>query len=337
VATMDIACFTDIEGYTAKTEAGHRFTRPVLAEFLRVGKALIEACGGNCKKNLGDAHMAIFHGIEDAFRFATQFQQYYHEQPCLERDPLRVRVSLYLGVVDETQFDAFGSGVNRGARLGGITGPGKVLLNDELRQAICRVWGEETTSEYTEYLGEFVFAGVSDPQTVHEFRWGAFAKKNPDSSLAERVFYHLECADVEPTNLSVRDLAQPGLVIWPAVPRRIATSIHRAQVEIVRLLALLGWRTRLLVADCGAGIYADRKHADNFIDAVQRHASYRGLRALEPVYLSEFFSPRSPDQEPVLKLFQRITAKLKVQDLIDMNQKSYAIDIETDVLLSRHP
>jgi len=329
MAEMQITCFTDIEGFTTQTEEkGHAFVLPLVDEFLRVGEVLISTNGGELIKPLGDSHMATFEQLECALRFATEFQQYYLDQPCLRREVLPVRVSLHLGVVERKNGDVFGSGVNQAARLEEVTPGGRVFLNLKLRDAIVKVWGPDACTAYFESVGKYKFKGVPKKQEVWEFRWSAFGKDKPDHALAARVYHCLESAQMDPTNLSYGDLAQPGLAIWPAVPRQVATSIHRAQIEILRLLAFLGWRITLLVADCGSGFKVARKHAESFAEAVLGHAGYRGLEQLEFTYLSDFFQPDHRNHADIVESLREMTDGVKVEDLFAMHEKEYTETIK---------
>jgi hypothetical protein len=65
--------------------------------------------------------------------------------------------------------------------------------------------------------------------------------------MVNLIFDHLQQATVEISNLDMRELAHPGIIIWPVVPRDLATAIHRGQAEVIRFLVLLGWTVKLLM------------------------------------------------------------------------------------------
>lgn len=325
-------CFTDIKDSTKLTDSlGHENMMPILKEHLRVGKALIEQNGGKYIKNIGDAHMATFTNPESACHFATEFQQYHEKHHCIEMQPLHVKVSLFLGPVESTDNDAFGSGVNQAARVEHLTEPSQVLVNKDLKQALAKAWGDVKTNNYLKSIGSKPLKGIPEGQELFEFNWQMFVKEVKTVGLARHAFNCLEKAGTIPTNISHEDLREPWLIIWPVVPREIVTAIHRGQIEIARLLALLGWRIHLLVADCGAIVNPTPEQAKKFAKDILEYAKYRGLHNINHDLLSDFFDSSNPKQKDVLKYFKEISSGLKVQELININQKNYEEEVKAEI------
>jgi hypothetical protein len=323
---MLITCFTDIKDSTPLTEElGHERMMPILREHLNIGKCLIKENGGSYIKNIGDAHMGTFKSLEGAVRFATEFQQYVRTQPCLERQPLFVRVALYLGPVEPKDEDVFGSGVNRAARLEGLTQPGTVTINGNLHENIISAWGKGKTDKYFESTGIHELRGIKGQEELFVFKWELYAKEHAHESLASRVYKCLEDANTVPTNLNENDLNPPGVIIWPVVPRELATAIHRGQIEIMRLLALLGWRIHFLIADCGAD-GDDEGTLKTFTSAILSHAKYRNLCKIEVSSLSSYFDREYDGQAEVIEQFRLITTKLTIKNLTDINLKDYSVE-----------
>jgi class 3 adenylate cyclase len=323
---MLTTCFTDIKGSTPLTEnLGHERIMPILEEHIRIGKCLMKENKGTYVKNVGDAHMGTFASFEEAIRFATEFQQYLQKQPCLERQDLLVRVALYLGAVEPKNEDVFGSGVNKASRVEGLTEPGHVTVNADLYKNMISAWGKDKTDKYFVSVGEHELKGIDRKEELFAFRWQSYATDHAYASLASRVHRCLEDASTVPTNLNEYDLTPPGVIIWPVVPRELATAIHRGQIEIIRLLALLGWRVHLLIADCGTdGEGMDR--IKTFVSAILAHLKFRNVCNAKVDRLSEYFDAKYPGQTEVIEQFRSITTKLTVKNLTDINSKDYAED-----------
>lgn len=329
---ITVTGFTDIEGFSSLVEKiGHQNSQPIVDEFLRVGKALIGLNGGQFIKEIGDSHMFTFDNLEEALQFSTQFQQYYQDQPCLQRHLIRVRIALCLGAVELVNEDVFGLGAISASRMEAVTEAGIVCANCDLVEKIRTAWGSKRIEECFERIGEVTFKGMSCPEELYAFRWGTYGKSTPKGSLAIRVYDCLNSAGMEFINMNVQDLSPPGLLIWPVVPRRIATSIHRCQIEIIRLLAFLGWHIKLLMADIGASIQSLGEEVCEFADTIVKYSAYREIKNIEVEYLSTYFEPKYPHLRNILKSFEQLTSDLSVQDLIDINQKQYSQEVKDKI------
>lgn len=327
-----ITCFTDLKDSTAMTEEeGHEQFLPEIAEHLRVGQVLAERVGGQYIKPIGDAHMITFEYLEQAITFTVQLQEYYRDQPCISRPPLQVRIGLYLGTVVPIGDDVIGSGANRAARTQGEAAPGEVLLNKELVDQIARVWGEQGVEKYLSSTGEHKLKGIKDPQELFSFDWQQYGYEHPDIGQARLVHEHLRRASVEASMLEPEDLARPGTLIWPVVPRDLLTAIHRGQTEVVKLLALLGWNVNLLIADCGARNNYDRTYSSAFSEKVVQYVGGRGISRVNVLYLSDFFDPKYEGYRRVQAIFRDITADLTLKDLLDINNKEYSDDVKEEI------
>ncbi len=328
-----VTCFTDLKDSTALTEnEGHDRFLPEIKEHLRVGKILAEKAGGEYRKSIGDAHMVTFKYLEQAISFSLQLQEYYREQPCMGgRLPLQVRVGLYLGVVEPIDNDVIGSGANRAARTQGEATSGEILLNKDLVSQIERIWGSPEVAKYLLSTGEHHLKGINEPQELFLFNWRQYGYDHPDVGQAKLVHEHLRRASVEPSMLEPEDLARPGIIIWPVVPRDLLTAIHRGQTEVVRLLALLGWNINLLIADCGARNNYDRTYSSVFSEKLKRYVEGRGVSHIQVQYLSDFFDPTYEGYGRVQAIFRGITADLTLQDLLNINNKEYSDDVKEEI------
>jgi class 3 adenylate cyclase len=320
-----VTCFTDLKGSTSLTqELGHDIYIRYLRDHLSVAKALTKLSKGNYIKNIGDANMVTFTSVRRALCFALQLQEFYAEQPCLKRPPFELRISLFHGIVEPMDSDVFGSGVNQAARLQGETEVSHITVNKYLFDSIKTLQSSLKAGNYFTFIGERELKGIREPPTqeLFSFKWKEYSRENPHDSLVNLVFEHLQRADVEVSNLGMNDLANPGTIIWPVVPRDLATAIHRGQAEIIRLLALLGWSVKLLIADCKSQDY-DRSYSEAFCNSVQKYLEVRDVTISETVYMSNLYQPDSEGYRQVHLIFRKVSTDLSLEDLRAINYKTY--------------
>ena len=327
-----ITCFADLKGSTAMTEdLGQDGFRPFRQEYLKIGKTLADNTGGKYIKNIGDAHMVTFQDIEKAFRFAAQLQQFYQPQPNYLKAPLSSRIGLFLGVIEPDGDDVFGPGVNQAARVEGKSTPGAIWLNNELVEAVSKIWGESKTNHLFNIEGEFELKGIKEKQNLHSFNWQEYIKKNPKDSLSELVYRQFQDASVILSNLNLEDFANQAPIIWPVVPRDGVNAIHCGQLEIIRLLAMLGSRVHVLIADCGATNNQPREYSENFKNMIDRYASRRNLRDIAYTYMNDLFTPRCEGCDELHGIFQSVISQLTLENLLDINHKDYANDVQAAI------
>jgi hypothetical protein len=329
---IEITCFTDLKGSTAMTEEmGHADAIPIIQEHLRVGQALAALNKGTWVKNIGDAHMVRFDYVEDALAFAVQLQQLCSEQPALVKSPVPVRISLFLGAVEPIAEDVFGSGVNQAARLQGVTEPAQVTVNDDLYKTMQKAFGKKTTGQYCISIGTHELKGVPGQQHLYRFDWSKYVQASPVASLASYVYEHLKQANIEASNLSAADINRPGQVIWPVVPRDLATAIHRGQVELIRLLTLIGWQVTVLIADCGGETEYEDVYVDAFTRCIETHVTRRGIRLSKTLRMSKMYEPAYPEYNHIQMLFRRITSQMTVEVLMKINTKRYTNEVKSEI------
>jgi class 3 adenylate cyclase len=153
--------FTDIVGSTKfyeKVGDAKAFSE-VRAHFQEVFSE-VKNHDGAVVKTIGDAVMAAFPSLEEAFGAATAIQKRFHA----DRSDLsiRVRISLHRGIVIAVQLntgiDYFGSVVNSGAKIQSLAGAGEIAmaarLCDELKQKLG---------------SRYLFPEVEKPQSEQSF------------------------------------------------------------------------------------------------------------------------------------------------------------------------
>ena len=133
--------FTDVEGSTPLWERHPVAMRAALERHDAILRAAIEAHEGFVFSTAGDAFSAAFHTPGFAVRVGLDAQRALQAETWPADTPLRVRMGVHLGTVQERDGDYFGSAVNRAARLMGLAHGGQVLVSlavEELVRAARR-------------------------------------------------------------------------------------------------------------------------------------------------------------------------------------------------------
>src|SRR5215207_8382269 len=121
--------FTDIEGSTKLWEQNAAAMQSALARHDEILRDATEQHGGYVFKTVGDAFCCAFPKAPDALEAALDAQRLLLKERWAESGPLRVRMSLHMGVAEERDGDYFGPPVNRVARLLSAAHGGQVLLS----------------------------------------------------------------------------------------------------------------------------------------------------------------------------------------------------------------
>jgi predicted ATPase/class 3 adenylate cyclase len=121
--------FTDIEGSTRMWERSPQAMQAALAHHDELLRRAIEKHGGYVFKTVGDAFCCAFRTAPDALEAALEAQRLLLKERWAESDPVRVRMALHMGAVEEREGDYFGPPVNRVARLLSAAHGGQVLLS----------------------------------------------------------------------------------------------------------------------------------------------------------------------------------------------------------------
>lgn len=90
-------------------------------------------------------------------------------------------------------------------------------------------------------------------------------KKKLDGRLLKK---YLDDRDFTSTFLPDDLSTDSGYVIWPITLQPSVTYIHTAQIQLIKLLALAGWKLHVIIGDCGKHS-ATVKHPVNFKNAVE--------------------------------------------------------------------
>jgi adenylate cyclase len=125
----------DVVGYSRLMEADEEDTH---ARLMRLRSELLEPSiaehGGRVVKNTGDGFIAMFDGVHDAARCATELQRSAVARTAAETPERRIafRIGLNLCDVIVENDDIFGEGVNIAARLQAYAEPGDIVVTESV-------------------------------------------------------------------------------------------------------------------------------------------------------------------------------------------------------------
>ena len=128
--------FTDIEGSTQLWFQNAQTMGPAIARHEALLRAVIAASGGVVFKTVGDAIYAAFASALDAVRAAVDGQRAITAEPWDTTTPLRVRMALHSGVVEERNGDYFGLPLSRIARLLAAGHGGQIVLSQTTQELV---------------------------------------------------------------------------------------------------------------------------------------------------------------------------------------------------------
>jgi adenylate cyclase len=168
----------DVVGFSRLTGADEDRT---LARLRALRSDLIDPTiavyGGRVVKRTGDGALVEFRSVVDAVRCAIEVQTAMVERNAGLPPERRIefRVGIHLGdVVEESDGDLMGDGVNIAARLEGIAQPGSICLSeDAYRQVRSRL--DLAISD----LGETTLKNIAEPMRVYALRVGLAASAQP--------------------------------------------------------------------------------------------------------------------------------------------------------------
>jgi adenylate cyclase len=134
---------------------------------------------GRVVKRTGDGALVEFRSVVDAVRCAIEVQNGMIERNAGLPPERRIefRIGIHLGdVVEESDGDLMGDGVNIAARLEGIAKPGAICLSDDAyRQVRARL--DLAVSD----LGETLLKNIVEPMRVYSLEVGLPAQAKPNT------------------------------------------------------------------------------------------------------------------------------------------------------------
>jgi TolB-like protein/class 3 adenylate cyclase len=168
----------DVVGFSRLTGADEERT---LARLRALRSDLIDPTiavhNGRVVKRTGDGALVEFRSVVDAVRCAIEIQSAMVERNAGLAAERRIefRVGIHLGdVVEESDGDLMGDGINIAARLEGVATPGAICLSeDAYRQVRARL--DLAVSD----LGETRLKNIAEPMRVYSLQVGGAAQAKP--------------------------------------------------------------------------------------------------------------------------------------------------------------
>ena len=170
---------------------------------------------GRVVKRTGDGVLIEFRSVVDAVRCAIEMQNGMAERNAGLPPERRIefRVGIHLGdVVEESDGDLMGDGVNIAARLEGMAKPGAICLSeDAYRQVKSRL--DLAVND----LGATQLKNIAEPVRVYSLQVGKAAPAKPMRSTVPAVW--LRRTSVRRTGALLVALTAIGVVAWQVVER----------------------------------------------------------------------------------------------------------------------
>src|SRR5262245_31643608 len=118
--------FTDIEGSTRLWQADEAAMGIAVRRHDQLLQATVRECGGVVFSTMGDGLAAAFPSAHAGLGAAVAAQERLATEGWSTAEPVRVRIGVHSGEVEERDGDYFGTAVNRAARLTAVAHGGQV-------------------------------------------------------------------------------------------------------------------------------------------------------------------------------------------------------------------
>jgi len=123
--------FTDIVGFTASVQANESRSLELLREQEEILRPLFAAYHGREVKSTGDGFLAEFDSALHAVQCAIDIQEHLRERNSKQGvTPIRIRIGVHLGDVEQRGTDIFGDSVNIASRIEPLADPGGICISE---------------------------------------------------------------------------------------------------------------------------------------------------------------------------------------------------------------
>jgi adenylate cyclase len=123
--------FTDMVGFTASAQTNEAAALRLLREQERLVRRLLKSHNGREIKSTGDGFLVEFDSALRAVQCAIAVHEHLRKRNSKPGSmPIRLRIGVHLGDVEERAGDIFGDSVNLAARIEPLADPGGICISD---------------------------------------------------------------------------------------------------------------------------------------------------------------------------------------------------------------
>jgi len=264
-------------------------------------------------------------------------QRYYSGCHTLRHNSGRIKIGLCCGTVEVNENgDPTGTIANKAQRITGQTNTGEIWVDATFKNEVSSSWGKAKTAKYFTSCGRKTLTGITPKkQELFSFNQLLYNRDNSGSGLENNILDHLSEASVINANIKSSDLENKSWVIWPVVPRKeVLNAIHRGQIEIIRLLTILGWNVHVLIVDCGAKDNASKNESKHFKGLISAYTKKRNIKDFQFSFMSNLYKPKCNNCDKLHKYFQSVISDLTLKNLLNINNKNYAKPVQKIIVES---
>jgi adenylate cyclase len=132
-----VIMFTDMVGYSAAAQTDEKSTLALREEQEELVRSILAAHQGREVKSTGDGFLIEFESALKATECAVGIQRRIHERNLKSGiPPIRLRIGIHLGDVEQRGADIFGDAVNIAARIEPVAEPGGICISGAVYEQV---------------------------------------------------------------------------------------------------------------------------------------------------------------------------------------------------------
>lgn len=144
---------------------------------------------------------------------------------------------------------------------------------------------------------------------------------------AENIYKLFDENGFECYNLTSKSITSNSPIIWPVVPRLHVNIIHFAQIEVARVLTLLGCPLKVIIANCGNNSNITPSREDvAFKESLEKIFRNKNITNYTISFLNEYYDPSFHEGSLILSKFVKISSSVTISKLSHFNTKDESYD-----------